>query len=858
MKKPALFSRAPGRPPHPLLPVFIALGFFLAILAIQWVQSRIGFEMASNRSWSVASSSLKVELTLYHLTLEEHLHEHESYHEHEEPRDHLNRARAWGLALLEGGQDGAGGEFPALADEESRAGIRGILDQMALLESHGNSRMASPRTIGGTGSAMDQQFDTLFQAILAHTQAVERRIQLGVGRDRDRYRQFSLLFTALLVLLSAGVIWLLIHQERQRRRHRFILETAVHTSGRILYDRDPATGQVHLEGPVEGVLGYPREAVSDHPGGWTSLIHPEDRPAFREAIRRMFETRQPVYLEYRVRHRDGHYLRMADEGRFLTGQGGAVTRMVGLVSDITRIREEQETLKRKEALYRTLVESTSTIPWKFDLDRGRYTYIGPQVESLLGYPVASWTILDSWVRRIHPDDRETMARLRAKKINRGEDHACEYRCLTADGRTVWVRDVVSVMKGETGPAELAGFMFDISASKANESQLQSAMEQAEAASRAKSEFLAMISHEIRTPMNTIIGMADLLREADLEPEQARQAGVLSRSGQGLLAIINNVLDLSKIEAGQLLLEQAPFQLEQLVRDVAEILEVEVTDKHLTLGLHLAPDLPPLVTGDIQRLRQVLINLLGNAVKFTPAGGRVVLEVAPRPDNRVRFQVTDTGVGISVEARERIFHPFTQADSTTTRRFGGTGLGLAICQELVDRMGGNIQVHSELGQGSRFVFEIVLPAASGDPPRHHESETVPSCTGSEPPAQPLTILLVEDNPDNRLLLRAFLKGTPHRLESASDGEQGVRLFESAPFDLVLMDIQMPTMDGYQATREIRRWERHTRRSPTPIIALTAHAMREDAEKALAAGCDQHLTKPIGKRRFLELIRSFEQT
>lgn len=518
-----------------------------------------------------------------------------------------------------------------------------------------------------------------------------------------------------------------------------------------------------------------------------------------------------------------------------------------------------------QSIYEALLNSNALI--EFDVN-GHILWANANFLNLMGYQ------LDEIVGQHHslflPDvlQHELSYCELWNQLAKGQAQSGEYKRLTKDKRVIWIQgsytpvrnaqgDVVKIFKMAVDVTEKRELSEDLA--KKNKELLTSTAK-AKAATYAKSVFLANMSHEIRTPLNSIIGITDTLAETPLDNQQSSFVEILQRANNQLMTIINDILDLSRVEAGEIELKLLPFELQKLLDELVSVLGFRAKEKGLQLTVHVESDVEPFYVGDMDRLRQVLMNLINNAIKFTHKGEvslRVAKNRTSRPGN-ILFCISDTGIGIAKSKFKDIFKPFTQADPTTTRRYGGSGLGLSITKNIVQLMNGQIWLESEENLGSVFYFTATMAMATERKTLMHNplqgryklNDIKHKISNSR-----LRILIVDDVDDNRHLFGIYLQNTIHKITYAQSGQEALDLVRQEHFDIIFMDVQMPGMDGHETTRYIRALESEQERVPSRIFACTANAFSEDVEKSLQAGCDMHLSKPVRKDTLINAINSF---
>lgn len=556
----------------------------------------------------------------------------------------------------------------------------------------------------------------------------------------------------------------------------------------------------------------------------------------------------PQVREYRLQKKDGSTFPAITYSIPIVKEGQTIG-LRGIFLDISERKRTEQSLKESENKFRGLAEESPV--GVYIVQDWKFKYVNPKFARIFGYDVEEMTLKMGPEDIVLPDDwPEVEEGLRKELVGETESIYFETRGLTKKRDFVDIEIFGAMTVFESKPA-VVGTVLDITERKHVEDDLLRAKDAAEAAAKAKSDFLSNMSHEIRTPMNAVIGMTSLILETDLSQEQRDYIETIRNSGQALLAIINDILDFSKIEKGKIELERQPFNLLSCIEEALNLIHSHASEKCLKIDYRMEGQIPETLVGDSLRIRQVLVNLLSNAVKFTKDGEiEVKASVSVLSDDgyEIHFSVRDTGIGISQETGEKLFLPFSQADASTSRKYGGTGLGLAISKKLVELMGGRIWFESEEGKGSTFHFTVRANAFAGP-----SEMALPATTARDKfkAIRDLRILLAEDNAVNRRMAVLMLKKLGYKTDSVANGREVLQALERQSYDLILMDVQMPEMDGMDATKEIRRrWPSGGPR----ILALTAHAIAGDREKCLEAGMDGYLCKPINLEDLKAVLNS----
>ncbi len=665
--------------------------------------------------------------------------------------------------------------------------------------------------------------------------------------------------------------------QRREQGYRLLVENTTD----VIWSIDLNLKRSYVSPSIQPLTGFTAEEVVDR--GILDLLTPASadlaKRTLTEALAVVQEDSQaldlPHTLELEMIRKDGSTVWVEVRTSFLRDKAGNRVGILGITRDISKRLLAETSLRRSEQRYRVLTETTGDWVWEIDAE-GRYAYASPKIKDLLNYEpeeVLGKTPYDL----MPPDEAKRIATLFRRIIARRVPFvALENTLLHKNGSRVVVettgapffdaegrflgyqgcdRDVTDRKRAERELKEYSAAL------ESTNKKLESFYDAARAATKAKSDFLANMSHEIRTPMTAILGYADILLGSLRNPDDLEAVQTIKRNGVYLLDLINDILDLSKIEAGKLDVNQTSCSPWAVLSEVVSLMRVRAAARNLSLEMECPGPIPATIQSDPLRLQQVLINLVGNAVKFTSAGQvRVVAHLIEGDEGqaKMQFDVTDTGIGMAADQMARLFQPFAQGDSSTSRKFGGTGLGLVISKRLAEILGGDITVRSVVGKGSTFSLTVAagplheVPMITNLAEAIHHTRPTSQPPDDAPVKLACRLLLAEDGPDNQRLISLLLRKAGAEVELAENGRIALDLAlaagrEGAAFDLILMDMQMPVMDGYEATRRLRA-EGFT----APIIALTAHAMAGDRERCLEAGCDDYISKPVERTSLLTIV------
>jgi PAS domain S-box-containing protein len=667
-------------------------------------------------------------------------------------------------------------------------------------------------------------------------------------------------FQAIAIVLAAVYAWSMdrVHARAHRtftervrtaaelERQKDYLDTLFASAPIAIAVIDRARRIRSLNRQFTALFGYEPSEALGRP--LDELVVPEElRAAARDLEARVWAGEFVTAETERVR-RDGRRIPVRLSAAYARDPTGDV--VIARYEDISERRQAEEELRATRARLERMLAASTAVLYATRIEGGRAVpaWVSDNVARITGYTVAEALAPDWWTGALHPDDRAHVLAEIPRLLERG-DLVTEYRFRFKDGAYRWVRDEARVLRDAAGaPQEVVGAWVDITERKRAEETMREARDLAERVARARSAFLANMSHEIRTPMNAVLGFVELVLDTELTPEQRRALELVRSSSETLLAILNDILDYSKIEADHLELESIPFDLPKVVYATATLLAVRAREKHLELAVDVRPDVPALVRGDPTRVRQVLMNLIGNAIKFTEEGEVAVAAALARQEGDrawVEFRVRDTGIGIPPQQLGTIFEEFTQADASTTRRYGGTGLGLAISRRLVALMGGELAVTSEVGRGSEFRFTLPFPV---EPPA-----SVPAGAG-RPPLTARRALVVDDNETNRRIVRDMLGAEGVAVDGAASAEAGFAALRRAaeggtPYDLAVLDVQLPDRDGFALAAQIRATPELAR---LPLLILTSAGERGDAARCRELGIQAYLTKPVVRTDLIEAV------
>lgn len=645
-------------------------------------------------------------------------------------------------------------------------------------------------------------------------------------------------------------------QELALSRERYVFATEVGKVG--TWDWSLETGVMVWSPQTFRLMDLEPDAIVPTYPIFLDLVHPDDRDGLDAAVHAALREQRPCDLDCRIVVRNGVSRVCHVSGSVQRSATGEPLRMLGTIQDVTERKRIEDELRLTKERYDFATSVGKVGTWDWNPTTGVLVW-SAETFRLMGFePDAVVPSYELYLGLVHPEDRAMLAAAVDAALYDHQPYDLDCRIVLGNGARLVCHVTGHVEFDPEGkPIRMLGTIQDITERKRIEDELRLTKSQALAATVAKSRFLAHMSHEIRTPLTALLGFADLLAMPALnEGERLRYSTIVRRNSEHLLAVINDVLDLSRAEADQLTVELIECSPISILVDVVSLMRVRAQNAGLQLSLELATPVPERILSDSTRLRQIVLNMVGNAIKFTREGSVTIRARYDEPTRWLTIEVADTGIGIAPDQMENLFQPFHQADSSMTRRFGGSGLGLAISRALTEALGGTIGVTSRLGQGSTFRVSIPVGIKSNvGLISRLDDGTQPVVSVGAPTRFEGSVLVVEDGLDNQVLLATLLRNYGLDVTFANDGESGIERAREAwhsshPFDLILMDMQMPVLDGYRATEKLR-----SAGYRGPIIALTAHALEGEHQRCLAAGCDDYISKPIERRHLVAALSKY---
>lgn len=672
-------------------------------------------------------------------------------------------------------------------------------------------------------------------------------VEISLSPLRDQGRLFAV--SAIRDVSHRVRVTQALHEREEQ--FRSLVRNIPGTTYRCLHDE--AWTMKFISADVEILTGFsPTDFIDNAVRTFDSVIFPDDRKYVAQQVDDAIEAVQPWSIEYRIVRQDGSVRWVAERGQAVLSDEGRIHYLDGAIFDITDRKQIEVELLENQARLDLTLSSSGVGTWDWDILAGTNTWDDASHRIAGLKPGTFGGDYESFRKLIHPEDLEQVEMEVQWAVDGERDYNAEYRLVRPDGDVRYVAARGKVLKDVAGQAvRMLGTWWDITDRIEVKTELLKARDAAQAANRAKSEFLSNMSHELRTPLNGVLGYAQILqRDPNATGRQRDNLDAIISCGEHLLTLINDVLDLSKIEADRIEIDPQPCDFRKLVKGVSDIVAQRAKAKDITFSLQVSPEVPQGIVIDATKLRQILINLLGNAVKFTHEGG-VTLRVAETGDQQLRIDVIDTGIGIPADELQDIFDPFKQAQAG--KAAGGTGLGLAISRRLTKMMGGELDVESTVGQGSRFGITLPLVEIEDEdfsPVEDHDAlshQPLPSLA----PGQDVTILVADDRDTNRDILAQLLEGCGFSVVLANDGQEALEKLQTQPIPLVLMDVRMPRMNGIEATQHIRQDEAL---KETVVIAVTASVFPEFKDYALQAGFDDFLGKPLRAHELLQKIEA----